>query len=229
MKPLAIIPARAGSKRLPGKNREKITAGLELWQYPVMQAQACGLFGPRVWVTSDYEDIFTGSWDMLDPFHGAFRGPDLAADDTPMMAVVQDVIARARRDVPDELFDAVVLLQPTSPLRLTQDIRAALELLHGGDAVISVVETPEPEIFTIGHAGRLRSIDMRSSWGRPIDGALVRPNGAVFAITTKALDAGYDWWTAPVVTAYVMPPERSVDIDTIVDLERARELWTKQQ
>lgn len=225
MKPLAMIPARAGSKRLPDKNRMKI-GGFDLWEYAVLQAQSCGLFGPRVWVTTDYVDIVTASWaDLLDPFHAAFRGPDLAADDTPMMAVVNDVITRARRDVAGEEFDAVVLLQPTSPLRSTRDIRACVDMLGSGvDAVVSVVSVPEPELYTVGHAHRMRPISMHRDGMK-----LYAPNGAIFAITTRALDAGYDWWSAPVVSAYEMPLERSVDIDTAVDLERARELWALQQ
>lgn len=120
-------------------------------------------------------------------------------------------------------FDSIVLLQPTSPLRTAEDIRNCVSLLQSGsEAVISVVASGLPELFTIGHAGRMRPMPLNEmADGRRV----VVPNGAVFAIRRDVLDAGMDWWTASVVTAYEMPPERSVDIDTIVDLEEARRLW----
>ncbi len=220
MRPLAIIPARAGSKRLPGKNRAQI-GGKSLTQIAAEHAHAAGLKG---FVTSDDMELFHEGVRADWWTSGIKRSAALSGDDVPMIHVVLDAVAHARA-MGVGPFDAIVLLQPTSPLRTAADITAALELLESSDAVISVVESPDPEVFTIGHAGRLRPISL----SQITDGRrLAVPNGAIYAITTAALDQGLDWWTAPVVTAYEMPPERSVDIDTAVDLERARELWAQQ-
>ena len=220
MKPLAIIPARAGSKRLPGKNRELI-GGKSLVEIACGHAAAAGL---PAFVTADDTWFFLQGASTWWP-GGCKRSDELALDDTPMMDVVRDAVRWARAPIMEvDEFDAVILLQPTSPLRTADDIRRAIDMLESADAVISVVETSAPEIFTIGHAGRMRQASLHRDGLR-----LAVPNGAIFAITMAALDRGLDWWTADVVRAYEMPPERSVDIDTIVDLERARELWDQHQ
>lgn len=186
-------------------------------------AHEAGIEGIAISTDGDWNDIMPALYTVWAPPRPTY----LSMDETPMMDLVRYVVAWARhREAPrPPAFDAIVLLQPTSPLRHADDISAALSLLQPGvDAVVSVVATPSPEIYSIGHAGRMRRLDVHAD-GR----TLCVPNGAIFAITTQALDAGFDWWTAPVVTAYPMPEERSIDIDTIVDLERARELWATQR
>lgn len=218
MKPLAIIPARAGSKRLPGKNVREL-GGQALMTLTVDCAYETCLFGSNILVTSDYpwSDIAR----LAAPALIVERPPELAQDGTLMMDVVHHAVRQIRADIPENDFDTVVLLQPTSPLRTAADVRAALELMEErhGDGVISVTHVEAPELFTIGHAQRLRPIQDGG------DRRLVAPNGAIYAITTEALNAGLDWWTASGVYAYEMPPERSVDIDTIADFEEAERLW----
>jgi CMP-N-acetylneuraminic acid synthetase len=215
--PLAIIPARAGSKRLPGKNREQF-GGQSLTVRAMYQARAAGA---AIVLSTDDDALMTECLSFPDPFWAPRRPADLAQDGTSMMAVVYHVVEEMERV--HQPFDSIVLLQPTSPLRTADDIRNCVSLLQSGsEAVISVVASGLPELFTIGHAGRMRPMPLNEmADGRRV----VVPNGAVFAIRRDVLAAGMDWWTASVVTAYEMPPERSVDIDTIVDLEEARRLW----
>lgn len=217
MKPLAIIPARAGSKRLPGKNIADI-GGRTLVELALEQGwEALGRSVGNVILTTDIPDDgkpFTEiSWWRRE------RPASLCRDDTPMMEVVSDAVAFAvQHHVP---FDCVVLLQPTSPLRSLGDIRACIDILeHGADAAVSVRDTEWPELYTMGHAGRMRR------WTAAEHAHMVFPNGAVFAARRSVLEAGKDWWTADVVVAHLMPPERSIDIDTIYDLEEARRLWS---
>lgn len=226
MKPLAIIPARAGSKRLPDKNMERL-GDHTLIQHAIIQAYAAtGDY--NIMVTTDYPVPAATSWETLNlPLHVWHRRPErLCQPDTPMMDVVRDAVQGARDgNAFGNSWDCVVLLQPTSPLRSPEDIQACIQRLEddGADACISVVRVPVPELFTLGHHGRLRSYTTAEHV------TPVKPNGAVFAITRKALDAGKDWWTADVVEGHLMPPERSVDIDTIYDLEEARRLWSMRK
>lgn len=190
-----------------------------LIEHAVIQAYtATG--GYNIMVTTDYP--MPREFPRV-PLHVWHRRPEaLCQPDTPMMDVVLDAI-RADRTMSKD-WDSVVLLQPTSPLRSADDIKACIQRLEAGaDACISVVATEWPELFTLGHAGRLRG------WTAAEHAQMVRANGAVFAITRKALEAGRDWWTADVVEGHLMPLERSVDIDTIYDLEEARRLWSMRK
>lgn len=131
MSVLAIIPARSGSKGIPNKNFRPI-AGVS----PVSRAMGCAMaLGLHSIVCSS--DVPIG-----EPF-GEFgwlpRPPELAQDDTPMIAVVQHVLAQ----IPGPPDQIIVLLQPTQPLREPKHILQALELLtHEVDSVVSVVEVP---------------------------------------------------------------------------------------
>lgn len=209
MNRLAIIPARGGSKRLPGKNMLTV-GGKTLVARAVECALESSLFD-RVVVSSD--DAKT----ILEAHRcGAItrdRGASLSADDTLSIEVVRDVLDW-RRHIFGEHFEAVVLLQPTSPLRIPADIAGTLAVMKYADASLSVVETPSNGLsLQFGDGNRLM----------PIPGRLVKPNGAVFALKVSALAMGLDWGSSQPY-AYIMPAERSVDIDTLADLDRAREL-----
>jgi CMP-N-acetylneuraminic acid synthetase len=136
---LGIVPARGGSKGVPGKNA-RLLAGRTLLDYTAEAARESGVLD-RVILSTDSEDIAAaGRRAGLDvPF---MRPTELAQDDTPMLPVVQhalDTLARAGWTP-----DVVVLLQPTSPLRRAAHIRDAVRLLCESDAdsVVSVVQVP---------------------------------------------------------------------------------------
>lgn len=117
MKPIVIIPARGGSKGIPGKNIMPF-CGLPLIAWSIRQSKEAG-FIP--YVTTDDEDIARCAVAF-----GALlisRPKTLATDDTKMV----DVLQHAIKCVSDD-FDTVILLQPTSPLRERHDIKKALEL-----------------------------------------------------------------------------------------------------
>lgn len=212
MKALGIVPARAGSKRLPGKNLATI-GGRSL----VRIAAQCGLAVlDHVVVSTEDEDVWLSACvGTEDPrLTWRQRPAHLATDAADSMGVVRDVVQNTNLD-----WDAVVLLQPTSPLRLPEDVGACLMLLvaNKAEAVVTVTDQVGKDwLFELGHANRLRPVSVR-------DGLCV-PNGAVFALTRQAYEAGYDWWTAPLVYGHVMPKSRSIDIDTADDLAMARAL-----
>ena len=136
---LALIPARAGSKGLPGKNT-RVIGGRPLLAHAVECARRSGVVG-RIVLSTDAEEIAAvgREWGAEVPF---LRPADLAGDATPMLPVVQHAV--------DELSargwqpDIVLLLQPTSPLRRPEHLARAVAMLRetGADSVVSVVELP---------------------------------------------------------------------------------------
>ena len=136
---LGIVPARGGSKGLPGKNVRPL-AGQPLLVYAAKAAKASGVLD-RIILSTDSEEIAeVGRRAGLEvPF---MRPTALAADETPMAPV----LTHAVQSLADAGWtaDVIVLLQPTSPLRRPEHIRDAVRLLRetGASAVATVVELP---------------------------------------------------------------------------------------
>ena len=129
---IAIIPARAGSKGLVGKNTKRLV-GVPLYQHAVEQAQAAGITDILI-STDDKEILNTKQPEGV----RALKRPDhLATDATPMIEVLTDLVTH---HIPDDRL--VVLLQPTSPLRRAEHIQGALDVYAHGtfDIVMSAVE-----------------------------------------------------------------------------------------
>jgi CMP-N,N'-diacetyllegionaminic acid synthase len=136
---LGIVPARAGSKGVPGKN-VRLLAGRPLLDYTARAAHDSGVLDRIVLSTDSAEIAEVGQRCGLDvPF---LRPASLAADDTPMLPVIRhtvDTLAAAGWTA-----DVIVLLQPTSPLRRPAHIRDVVNRLRasGADSVVTVVEVP---------------------------------------------------------------------------------------
>lgn len=210
MKTLAIIPARAGSKRMPNKNMADLCGHPLIW-WTVRAALDARVALDGLVITSDSPEIcgaFADEPGVL--IH--HRRTELALDDTPMIAVVRDVIEHFVG------WDVAMVLQPTSPLRSGADIHNALGLMEerNADSVISVTEAPYDAVFEMGHADRLHR--------PPISRRVMVPNGAIHAIRIEWLTSTlkWDWWNVPLCYGYVMPPARSIDINTAGDLDAAR-------
>lgn len=136
---LALIPARAGSKGLPGKN-VRLLHGKPLLAWPIAAAKA-SRYVDRVVVSTD-----SAEFAEIARAHGAdvpvLRPTELAADTSPSSAAVIHMLDHL--GAKDEVFDYLLLLEPTSPLTEGSDIDVALETLHNnrldGDALVSVAE-----------------------------------------------------------------------------------------
>jgi len=117
---LAVIPARGGSKRLPGKN-VKLLDGRPVLAYTVQAARESGLF-TRIVVSTDSEEIAeVAVREGADvPF---LRAPELATDDVPVSSVTIDALERL--DPVGQLYSEVAQLMPNCPLRDAQDVRAS--------------------------------------------------------------------------------------------------------
>ena len=136
---LGLVPARAGSKGVPGKNLRPL-AGRTLLDYTAAAARESGVLTRTVLSTDSEEIAEAGRRAGLEvPF---LRPADLAQDDTPMLPVILHAVEALERE--GWAPDAIVLLQPTSPLRQPSHIRSALQQLvdSSADSVVSVVELP---------------------------------------------------------------------------------------
>jgi CMP-N-acetylneuraminic acid synthetase len=209
---LALIPARGGSKGIPGKNLARL-AGKPLLRWTIEAAQAAPSVSRLVVSTDDpaiAAEAERAGAEVLD------RPSRLAADDTPMLDVVRHAVDALAPEV-------VVLLQPTSPLRRAEHIEAALALLadSGADGVVSVVEVPHA--FEPGSLMRLegeRLVRAGDSAPRRQDKpALLARNGpAVLALRADRI--GDDLYGGD-LRAYVMEADASVDVDSEEDLRLA--------
>ncbi|MBM3778561.1 MAG: acylneuraminate cytidylyltransferase family protein [Acidimicrobiia bacterium] len=155
MSVLGLVPARAGSKGLPGKN-VRLLHGQPLLAWTAAAARASGVID-RLVLSTDAEEIAAigRAAGMETPF---LRPPVLAGDETPMLPVIEHAVDALEAD--GWLPDIIVLLQPTSPLRTGAHVRRSVALLResGADSVVSVVELPRhhsPDYVMRVDGGRL--------------------------------------------------------------------------
>lgn len=225
MKTLALIPARAGSKGVRGKNT-KLLAGKPLLQYTIEAAKA--VFAPeQICVSTDSEEIKACAEKA--GLQVPFLRPSALATDT---AGMREVMLHALGYYAAKGFtaDVVLLLQPTSPFRTSQHIREALQLFRLDiDMVVSVKETksnPYFNLFEENEEGFLQ-LSKSGTFTRRQDCPNVwEYNGAVYVINTQSLRempvSGFSK-----VKKYEMDEVSSLDIDTELDWKLA-ELLTKE-
>ncbi len=219
---LALIPARAGSERLPGKNMVDL-CGRPLVAWTIECAIAAWNNGAvdMIAVSSDWPALLNYVRDTYDTrVYRLHRPAHLSTALSTSLDMQEHALQRLRDDCSFRP-DIIMLLQPTSPLRTKDDIIAVLDIMQerNADAVVSVTKTSE-SAYELGHADRLRPISALSSR------SFVIPNGAIYAITADAIDRGETWWTA-LTYCYVMPKTRSLDIDTVEDLAMAKQLMER--
>jgi N-acylneuraminate cytidylyltransferase len=224
-KVLAIIAARGGSKGLPGKNLA-LCGGRPLIAWSALAA--CGSrFVDRTIASSDDEAILAAARSA-----GAetplVRPAELATDDAPMAGVVAHAIAAAGGG-----YEVGVLLQATSPLRLTEDIDGALARMAetGARSVVGVTEVDKSPYWmhTLGPDGRLHPLfPERATAARRQDLPPVFVlNGAVYVFDV-AWFLREKRFVDDATIGYPMPRERSVDVDTARDLALADELLRRR-
>jgi CMP-N,N'-diacetyllegionaminic acid synthase len=212
---LALVIARGGSKSVPRKNlRELGGKPLLAW---TLEAAAGSRYIDRTVVSTDDVEIM-----MLAERLGAdvpfMRPAELAEDDTPAMDVVRHALATL-----DCRYDYLALLQPTSPLRTSGDIDGCLALCDsaGAPAAVSVTEaTKSPYwMYRLGPELQMTALMPPPRPTRRQDiPSVYELNGAVFVARTEWLATAQDF-LGPECRAYVMPAERSIDIDSELDLQ----------
>jgi N-acylneuraminate cytidylyltransferase len=224
VKVLGIVTARGGSKGIPGKNLKPL-CGKALIAYTIEAAQTSGALDRLILSTDDAAIAETGRALGCDvPF---LRPAELARDDTPHLPVIQHAI-RWMDERAGYRPDAVMILQPTSPLRQPVDIAASIDLLDrsGADSVLSVNEVPP-------HAHPMRTLRVDESGAAVlfVTGAPVRQrinrrqdlppawvmNGAIYVCRAGVLFAREPSLYGDRVVAYRMPAHRAVSIDDADD------------
>ena len=228
MKVLGVITARGGSKGLPGKNL-KLLAGKPLIAYSIDAARESGAIDRLILSTDDPAIAEAGRGLGCEvPF---LRPSELARDQTPHLPVIQHA-ATWMADHQDYHPDAVLTLQPTSPLRRADDIRAAIDLLArtNADSVLSVSPAPAH-----AHPLRMLRVDDQGAatlfvTGEPVRRRINRRqdlppawlmNGAIYLCRTRVLfDADPSLYGDHVV-AYPMPADRGISIDDLADWREA--------
>lgn len=216
---IAVIPARGGSKRLPGKNIKEL-AGKPLIQWTIDAAVNSGIFD-HVFVSTDSEEVAETArrCGAEVPF---LRSPELATDTATTADALRDFIDKYER-LKGQSVQFVCLLQPTSPLRTAEDILKADRLLmaDGVDAVVSVCEMEHPFQLCgkLGPSGSLQGFVKSENNVRSQDqDVYYRLNGAIYYCSRElamSLEKLYD--SDVNSRACIMSGWHSVDIDTEID------------
>lgn len=216
---VGLITARGGSKGIPQKNIRPL-AGKPLIAWTIQAAKQSRRLDRAIVSTDDPEIASVArEWGAEVPF---MRPPELALDDSPHRDVVLhalDWLESESASPPDYLM----LLQPTSPLRTAEDIDRAIALAaeKDADSVISVCPTPHHPYLSkeIAEDGQLLDFIERPQGYLPRQSLApaYSLNGAIYLVRRSVLRERDSWYTARTF-AYVMPPERSLDIDTPWDL-----------
>ncbi|MCP4884304.1 MAG: acylneuraminate cytidylyltransferase family protein [Flavobacteriales bacterium] len=217
MKKIALIPARGGSKGLPGKNIYPLL-GKPVLAWSIDVARDSGVFD-RICVSTDCPDIAAVAEEC-----GAEviqRPAEFATDH----ASSHDVILHAIEHLGLDADDQIMLLQPTSPQRTAKDITDAFSIFtqQGCQCVISLYEpdnTPA-KAYKLLDSGEITGlVDAAAPYMRRQDlPRCFQPNGAIYLFSVRDFSLG-NCIPKSGVFPYVMPEERSLDIDTLADLKR---------
>lgn len=231
---LAIIPARTGSKGIPGKNFRMIAG-----RSPINRAVLCAVtIDADIVITTDDSELLAMNFG---PGHTKIRAiqrpPELAQDDTPMIDVIKDVLAR----VPGPEDQTVVLLQPTQPLRKPKHILRAIQLLQEhptAESVVSVVEIPKTHHpdwqFIVWHGGLFHQNedgsvsglgDVKAARRQDLEPRYIR-DGTVYAFKRKTVSQFGNIYGLACLPL-IMDPAETCALDTPADWAEAERRLTQ--
>jgi CMP-N,N'-diacetyllegionaminic acid synthase len=232
MRRLAVICARGGSKGVKGKNLRPL-AGKPLLAHSIEQAKQSGVFD-AVAVSSDSGEILdvARQWGAD---HLIERPAELATDAAPKVPAIRHC-AEAVEKSAGVAFDVIVDLDATAPLRNLDDIRGVVELLESSGTANVVSGAParrSPYFNLVERDGRGR-VRLAKPPAKPIARRQDAPecfdlNASVFAWTREALFSGGDSALGDNTLIYVMPEERSIDIDSETDFRFAEFMMTTKE
>lgn len=224
---LAVITARSGSKGLKDKNI-KLLGDRPLLAYSIEAAKDSGMF-EKIFVSTDSE-LYAGTARQYGADVPFLRAKAIAGDNASSWDAVREAVQGYEKL--GQRFDTVTLLQPTSPLRSAEDIRRGYQrfIEKEADYVIGVCCTEHSPLWCntlpkdMSMDGFIsKEIDEKPRQDLP---DYYRINGALYIVRVSALGDVDDMYHHGCY-AYVMPPERSIDIDTEFDFKVA-ELFMEQ-
>jgi CMP-N,N'-diacetyllegionaminic acid synthase len=214
---LGVVPARGGSRRVSGKNLA-VLGGRTLVRRALETARASGALDTVA--LSSEDDAILAEAEGVEGVTPVRRPPELATDEARAYDVVVHALGELERS--GERFDAVAVIQATSPFTAPEDVRGAVEMLErtGAPSVVSVAEVHGAQhplklkrlegdrlLPFVEDDRMLPSHELPQLWAR---------NGSIYVSRRDVLDEGQ--LVAEDVRGYPMPPERSHDIDTPLDL-----------
>ena len=226
-KVLGIIPARAGSKRLPGKNI-KILKNKPLISW-IIESALDSKFLSKIVVTSDSSEIkyIASEYPNLDFID---RPASISSDTSPAIDYVNHVLRHYSKN--KIFFDIIAILQPTSPLTLATDIDKCIKKLmdSGSDSVVSVMKIPHHI-----HPSKLKTLnkdkvlpyledEKKLKLASEIKDVFVR-NCSVYVSKISVIDSGNI--IGKDCRCVIMPRHRSVDINDSFDFQFAEFLINK--
>ena len=227
---LAIIPARGGSKGLPRKNI-KLLDRIPLICHTIKAALKSNLID-KVIVSTDDNEIasIAKDWGAEVPF---MRPANLASDTSMVMDAYLHAVDFVAKEN-SKLIQSFVALLPTVPLRAPEDIDNAIKIFNDKNAnsVVSVVEAPVPlhwnmritkEGILENYSSEFNAIKNRQE----LEKTYV-PNGAIYIFRTEVLKLTRQYYTEKTFP-YIMPRNRSADIDDLLDFEWAEYLLNKKK
>lgn len=226
---LAIIPARGGSKGILNKNI-KLFVGkpLIIW---TIEAAIKAKQVDRIVLSSDDKTIINvcRNTGVECPF---IRPKELAQDNSLAIETYIYTVERLKNEFGAKIDEFVVLL-PTCPLRLAVDIDNAINIFYKkhADSVISLFEATHPPLWSkkISQYGKITdyfNTKIGNKNRQELDKAYL-PNGAVFVFKYILLKERYSYYSDKTYP-YIMPKERSIDIDSLIDFEFAEFLMRKR-
>lgn len=227
LKNLAIITARSGSKGLKNKNILDLI-GKPLMAYTIEAAIDSAMFN-RVHVSTDSENYANIAKDFgADvPF---LRSNEMSSDTASSWDAVREVVHMY--NAMGEFFDTITILQPTSPLRIAEDIVNGFSLFEEKQAnvIVSVCEMDHSPLWCNKLQDNLsleNFIAKENAVNRQGLDTYYRINGALYIIKAELIEHDLDLYNEKSF-AYIMPKERSIDIDTELDFMIAKAIMSRK-
>ena len=224
---IAIIPARSGSKEVPGKNL-RLLAGLPLITHSIRFAHLCPEI-ERCIVSTDSDEIAKVARDAEGevPF---LRPRELAQDSTPMLPVLQHAIRQMELQE-ENRYQLVILLQPTSPFRLPGDVSRALQVMKQDSAAVGVVAVSKPSfnprVVCVEETNGYLAwpFDHKMYTRRQEADPVYRINGILYVWRRDHLmSSSVEQLYAAPHRILIIPEERALDIDSLHDFHVAEAL-----
>ncbi|MEC4089933.1 acylneuraminate cytidylyltransferase family protein [Pseudoalteromonas rubra] len=217
LKVLAIVPARAGSKRLPQKNIKEL-GGLPLVAH-TFEAIKEAKYISHTLATSDCPKVLeiASSYEQVTPLA---RPAELASDTASSLDVIKHAVEFAKECEIE--FDVICLLQPTTPLRAAEDIDSAIELYIEKNAkgVVSMTECAHSPLWSTRlkeeHDFKQFISGLTNTRAQDLD-PYYQLNGAIYLVDKIEFERSGKLFLEQDYYPYIMSNESSIDIDTEID------------
>lgn len=213
---LTIIPARSGSKRVPGKNI-KYLAGKPLLAWTIEAAKNTQQL-ENIYVSTDSQEIADVALNYGADVYG-LRSAELSADDSPTIDALNESIYQYEQETGKNI-KWITLLQATSPFRNAATIDKAVKVFKnsGGKSVVSISKHTMPFdwLSVIDTDGYLRPANINNK-----QTPLYHYNGAIYICTRETIDVSGDIYGRDIVPFIMEGHIESLDIDTFEDWELA--------